>query len=149
MKKLGLSLCLLTCWAVWQVAAEEGAWTTDLPKAQAQAKAEKKMVLMDFNGSDWCPPCKALRKNVLNSQTFQDFAKANLVLVDVDFPHGKQQTEELKKANEALSQKFNIDGFPTVIVLSSDGKELKRIVGYEGQSAKELVGELQKLKSQT
>ena len=71
------------------------------------------------------------------------------VLVDVDFPHGKQQTEELKKANEALSQKFNIDGFPTVIVLSSDGKELKRMVGYDGQNAKEFVAELQKLKKQT
>src|SRR5438105_7436436 len=137
MKKIGIGL--LTCCALLQADAQESQWLTDLSKAQAQAKRENKMVLMDFNGSDWCPPCKALRKNVLNSQTFQDFAKANLVLVDVDFPHGKQQTEELKKANEALSQKFNIDGFPTVIVLSSDGKELKRMVGYDGQNAKEFV----------
>src|SRR5215467_7147839 len=115
MKKI--ALCLVACWAVWQVSAEEGAWLTDLSKAQTQAKAEKKLVLMDFNGSDWCPPCKALRKNVLNSQTFQNFAKANLVLVDVDFPHGKQQTEELKKANEALAKKFGVEAFPTIIVL--------------------------------
>jgi protein disulfide-isomerase len=149
MKRILLSLCLLTGWAVWQVHAEERAWLTDLSKAQSQAKTEKKMVLMDFNGSDWCPPCKALRKNVLNSQTFMDFAKDNLVLVDVDFPHHKAQTEEVKKANEALSSKFNIEGFPTVIVLSSDGKELKKIVGYDGQSAKEFVAELAKLKNQT
>ena len=70
---------------------------TDFSKAQTQAKAEKKMVLMDFNGSDWCPPCKALRKNVLNTQTFLDFAKDNFMLVDVDFPHAKDQTEELKR----------------------------------------------------
>jgi len=140
-------MCLLACWAVWQVRADEGAWTTDLAKAQAQAKAEKKLVLMDFNGSDWCPPCKALRKTVLDSQTFIDFAKNNLVLVDVDFPHQKQLTEELKQANKALSEKYGIEGLPTVIVLSSDGKELKKMVGYDGQSAKDFVAELEKLKS--
>jgi protein disulfide-isomerase len=134
---------------VWQVSAEEGNWITDLPKAQAQAKAEKKMVLMDFNGSDWCPPCKALRKNVLNSPAFLEFAKDNLVLVDLDFPTHKQQAEELKKSNRALSDKYHIEGYPTVIVLSGDGKELKKIVGYdEGKSAKDFIAELQKLKSQ-
>jgi len=146
MKKI--AACLLACWTVLQVGAgEEGAWVTDFSKAQVQAKAEKKMVLMDFNGSDWCPPCKALRKNVLNTQTFMDFAKDNLILVDVDFPHAKVQTEELKKANQALSSKFKIEGYPTVIVLSSDGKELKKVVGYDGQGAKDFVAELQKLKS--
>jgi thiol-disulfide isomerase/thioredoxin len=88
--KRKIAACLLACWTVLQVGAgEEGAWVTDFAKAQTQAKAEKKMVLMDFNGSDWCPPCKALRKNVLNTQTFLDFAKDNLILVDVDFPHAK------------------------------------------------------------
>ena len=147
MKKI--ALCLLASWAVWQVSAEEGAWQTDFSKAQARARSEKKMVLMDFNGSDWCPPCKALRKTVLNSEEFKDFAKDNLVLVDVDFPHQKQQTEELKKANKALAEKFSIEGYPTVIVLSPDGKELKKMVGYDGQSAKEFIADLQKLKSQS
>src|SRR5437879_5747959 len=84
MKKIALSL--LVCWAVWHVNGAEEGWLTNLAKAQAQAKADHKMVLMDFNGSDWCPPCKALRKNVLSSQEFMNYAKKNLVLVDVDFP---------------------------------------------------------------
>jgi thioredoxin-related protein len=145
MKKLAVGL--IACWTVWQVSAEEGSWLTDFTKAQAQAKAEKKMILMDFNGSDWCPPCKVLRKEVLDSQTFRDFAKDNLVLVDVDFPHAKAQTEEQKKANEALQHKFKVEGFPTIIILGSDGKELKKTEGYEGQSPKEFVAELKKLKS--
>jgi thioredoxin-related protein len=107
------------------------------------------MVLMDFNGSDWCPPCKALRKNVLNTQAFLDFAKNNLVLVDVDFPNYKQQTEELKRANRALANRYKIEGYPTVIVLSSDGKELKKLDGYDGQNAKDFVAELQKLKNES
>ena len=146
MKKI--ALCLLASWVVWQAGAAEEDWLTDLSKAQVKAKAEKKMVLMDFNGSDWCPPCKALRKNVLTSKAFVDFAKDNLVLVDVDFPHQKQQSEELKKANEELSKKYNVEGFPTVIVLSSGGKELTKKVGYDGQNAKDFIAELQKLKNE-
>jgi thioredoxin-related protein len=144
MKKI--ALCLLACWTVWQVSAAEEGWTTDLAKAKAEAKAQNKMVLMDFTGSDWCPPCKALHKNVLTSKEFKDFADKNLVLVEVDFPRNKEQSAELKKANRKLSEQFEIRGYPPIIVLSSDGKELKKQVGYGGQSAKDFVAELEKLK---
>ena len=56
-------------------------WLTDFPKAQAQAKAEHKNILLDFTGSDWCPPCNVLRKEVYNTQEFADYARTNLVLV--------------------------------------------------------------------
>ncbi len=147
MKKIGV--CLLAAWAVWQASAAESDWLTDFSKAQAQAKAEKKMVLMDFNGSDWCPPCKALHKTVLSSPEFLDFAKKNLVLVDVDFPRQKKQPEELKKANQALAEKFGIEGYPTIVILSSNGKELKKSVGYGGESAKDFVANLEKLKNES
>jgi thioredoxin-related protein len=144
MKKIAIGL-IAVC-ALLRAGAEESLWLTDLPKAQAQAKKENKLVLMDFNGSDWCPPCKALRKNVLSSEAFLEFARKNLVLVDVDFPRQKKQREEVRKANEALSDKFGISVFPTVIVLSSDGKELKRTEGYGGESTKTFIAELEKLK---
>ena len=143
MKKIALSL--LVCWAVWQVNAAEEGWLTDFSKAKAQAKADHKMVLMDFNGSDWCPPCKALRKNVLSSPEFTDYAKKNLVLVDVDFPTHKELPADQKQANNALAQKFGVENFPTVVVLNSDGKEIKKSVGYDGQNAKQFIAELQKL----
>ena len=103
---------------------------------------------MDFNGSDWCPPCKALRKNVFSSQEFLDYAKNHLVLVDVDFPHEKKQSAEQKKANEKLAQKYSVEGFPTVVVLNRDGKQLKKSVGYGGESPKEFISELQKLQTE-
>jgi len=143
MKKIVLSL--LACCVVGQICKAEEGWSTDLPKAQAEAKADHKLVLMDFNGSDWCPPCKALRKNVLSSAEFVEYAKKNLVLVDVDFPHHKELPKPQKNANEALAQKYGIEGFPTVIVLNSNGKEIKKSVGYDGQSAKDFIAELQKL----
>ena len=139
---------LLAAWAVWQVHAADDLWLTDLPKAQARAKMENKMVLIDFNGSDWCPPCKALKKNVLSSQEFIDYAKKNLVLVDVDFPHNKEQSAELKKANQALGEKYSVEGLPTVVLLSSEGKELSKKAGYGGQDTKGFIADLEKLKKQ-
>ena len=126
--------------------AGEDAWLTDVPKAMEQAKSQKKLVLLDFTGSDWCPPCKALHKNVLTSEEFSKFAKDNLVLVDLDFPKAKPQSDELKAANKELSKKYGIKGFPTIIVLDADGKELFRKVGYGGTPAAEYVADLAKLK---
>jgi thioredoxin-related protein len=120
-------------------------WVTDLPKAQAQAKKEKKLVLIDFTGSDWCPPCKALKKDVFSSKEFLDYAKDKFVLVEIDFPNSKPQSAELKKANKALSEKYKIEGFPTVVVLDADGKELKKEVGYSGEKPKEYIAMLDKL----
>src|SRR5438876_9375189 len=122
MKRIAFGL--LACCLLLQARAGEGVWLTDLSKAQWQAKAENKLVLMDFNGSDWCPPCKQLKKNVLSTSEFEKFAKDHLVLVDVDFPRSKEQPKALKDANEKLQQKFNIEGYPTIIVLDGDGKQL-------------------------
>src|SRR3954452_14411391 len=123
MKKIGL--CLVAAFALVQaVSGAEATWMTDLAKATAAAKQDQKMVLLDFTGSDWCPPCKALHKNVLTSKEFSDFAKDNLVLVEVDFPRSKKQSAELKKANKALQEQFSVTGYPTIVVLDPDGKEL-------------------------
>ncbi len=144
MKKI--TICILLCLTVLQLRAAEGQWLTDLAKAQAKAKAEKKLVLLDFTGSDWCPPCKALHKNVLTAKEFIDFAGKHLVLVELDFPNSKPQSEELKKANKALSEKFKIEGFPTVIVLDGEGKELSRETGYGGTPAKDYIAKLEQVR---
>ena len=140
------ALLFTFAFATAQLLASDGAWHTDLPKALEQAKVEKKMVLMDFTGSDWCPPCKNLHKTVLTSEDFSKFAKDNLVLVELDFPKSVPQTPELKAANTELSKKFGIRGYPTIIMLDADGKELFRKVGYSGTPAKEYVAELAKAK---
>ncbi len=143
-----LTIGLIAICSLAQVRAEELQWLTDLPKAQAQAKKENKLVYIDFNGSDWCRPCMELRK-VISSPEFVRYAQTNLVMVDIDFPHGKEQPAELKKANEALQEKYNIEGFPTTIILNGNGKELNRDVGFGGKNAKELIADLEKLRKQT
>lgn len=145
MRKFGFSL--VAALVVTQAAlAAEGTWLTDFTKAQETAKQEKKLLLMDFTGSDWCPPCKLLHSTVFTSKEFNEFAKNNLILVLVDFPNGKPISAEQRKANNALAQKFNVRVFPTVVVLDGDGKKISFEQGYDGQSAKDFVAHLEKLK---
>jgi protein disulfide-isomerase len=126
MKKL--IIVMVAALAVFTASA--GEWLTDLAKGQEQAKKENKLVLMDFTGSDWCGWCIKFKKDVLDTKEFKDYADKNLVLVEVDFPHNKAQSAELKKANEALGSKYGVDGYPTFVVLDAAGKEVGRQVGY-------------------
>src|SRR5437667_5690546 len=108
MKKIAIGL--FACLALLQVGAEELNWLTDLAKAQAQAKKENKLVMLDFTGSDWCGWCIKLNKDVFSTQEFADYAKKNLVLVEVDFPKRKTLSADQKKANQALAEKYKIQG---------------------------------------
>jgi len=127
MKKLLLTL--LAALALWPAAAAEAVWQTDLPKALAQAKAEKKLVFLDFTGSDWCEPCQMLVTNIFSQPEFVTYAATNLVLVEVDFPLKRPQTDAVKTANLALAKQFNVDGYPTLIALKADGAEIWRNAG--------------------
>src|SRR5437588_575571 len=114
MKKMAIGL--IAGLALLQAGAAESQWLTDLPKAQAKAKEEKKLVMLDFTGSDWCGWCIKLHKEVFSKPEFAEYAKKNLVLVEVDFPRQKEQPAELKKANQKLQEKYKIEGYPTLVV---------------------------------
>lgn len=110
--------------------AADAAWGTNYEKALAQAKAENKAVLLDFTGSDWCGYCIKMVKDTLGKKEFAEYAAKHLVLVEVDFPNGKAQTDEVKKQNAELGKKFGVQGYPTFLLLDKDGKELGRQRGY-------------------
>jgi protein disulfide-isomerase len=105
-------------------------WFKNLETALEIAKVEKKAVLINFTGSDWCPWCWRLRDEVFVQKEFADYAKESLILVELDFPRNLQQTEETKQYNQTLSKKYSIRAFPTVLVLNADGKLLLQ-TGYE------------------
>ncbi len=107
----------------------ENKWSTDFAEASAKAKAENKYMLLDFSGSDWCGWCIKLDKEVFSKPEFQEFAAKNLVLVMLDFPQKKPQSEAVKAQNEKLSKQYGIEGFPTVLILNSEGKLVEQ-AGY-------------------
>lgn len=143
MKKL--MIALLACGALLQTGAAELKWNTSLPQAQAKAKKENKLVMLDFTGSDWCVWCKKLNAEIFSQPEFVQYAEKNLVPVEVDFPRTKQQSAEQKKANEALQEKYKIQGYPTVIVLDGNGKKVGEL-GYTEGGPKAFIAELEKIK---
>jgi phage shock protein E len=123
-------------------------WLTNLPQAQARAKAEGKSVLLFFHGSDWCPPCIEMQHQVLESPAFAQYARRALVLVDVDFPEKSSQNEGLMRANVALKSKFNlsqesVEGIPTIVLLNEAGETVFQETGYAGGGTAEVIPKLQ------
>ena len=120
-------------------------WSDDYEKSLAAAKTEKKLVLLDFTGSDWCGWCMKLNKEVFSRQEFKDYAKDKLELVEVDFPQTKRQTKKVKDQNAKLQKQFAIQGYPTIIVLDSDGKKIGQL-GYMEGGPSAFLGKLDSLK---
>ncbi|HEV7405496.1 MAG TPA: thioredoxin family protein [Chthoniobacteraceae bacterium] len=111
-------------------AAPPAGWTDDFDKAVEKAKAEKKNVLLDFTGSDWCGFCLKLDKEVFATPKFKAWAQKNVVLVQVDFPHTKKLSAKVTKQNAALEAKYPAGGYPTIVIINPDGNALVKKVGY-------------------
>ena len=128
----------------------EVVWLTDFEAAKKQAAKEKKTILMFFTGSDWCGWCKKLHADVLEKKDFQEFAKDNVILLELDFPSSIPQSDELKKQNKALGEKFKVSGYPTMVLVASDGeKEIERMVGYDAELVKKLKKAVKKTATAT
>ena len=136
-----LSLALVTSTAAFAAAG----WDDDYEKALAQAKAEKKMVVLDFTGSDWCGWCIKLDKEVFSKKEFKHYATDNLVLVGVDFPQTMRLPKKTVEQNEKLQKEHGIRGYPTIIVLDSEGKKVGQL-GYMEGGPQPFIAKLDELK---
>jgi thiol:disulfide interchange protein len=114
-------------------------WGDDLAKALVQAKSQNKPVLVEFTGSDWCPPCKMMRTNVFSKQEFVAAAAKKFILVEIDMPRGDK---EVAKKNQPTVEKYRIDGFPTVILLDAAGKEFSRFYASEHPKTEDFLKRL-------
>jgi protein disulfide-isomerase len=124
--------------------AKEG-WTENLEQAQAQAKSEHKKLLLDFTGSDWCGWCIKLDREVFSQTEFKEYASKHLVLVELDFPRTKKQASDVKQQNAALAKKYSIQGYPTIVVLSADGRKRGEL-GYVEGGPRAFIRELEKVR---
>ncbi|MDP7050868.1 MAG: thioredoxin fold domain-containing protein [Verrucomicrobiota bacterium] len=122
--------------------ADEG-WLVDFEKAKVQAVKEGKPILMEFTGSDWCPPCKALHKNVLVKDVFKKEMPKHFVLLKLDSPRDKsKQTPEEIEQYKKLSKEYKITGVPSILLADTAGKVFYRTSGYGGQTAKVWVDDM-------
>lgn len=137
----GVALFLLLSAAAF---SQTRTWLQDYDKASALAKSSNKILLIDFSGSDWCPWCIRLDKEVFIKTAFKNYARKNLVLMLADFPNHKELSRKIREQNDALAEKYGIEGYPTVILLSPKG-ELVGQTGYQEGGAEAYVKHLKEI----
>ncbi len=99
-------------------------WVKNITQAKVLAIEKKVPILLVFSGSDWCIPCMKLKKQILLTDTFSNYAKEHFVLLNLDFPRkskNKLPTDQ-QAHNDQLASIYNNQGFfPLVVIINSDG----------------------------
>lgn len=123
-------------------AGHEG-WVVDFEVAKKTASAEKKDILMEFTGSDWCPPCKQLYANVISTDMFKEQAPQSFTLLLLDNPRDKSHQTEAEQAQYTrMAAEYGIEGVPTIILADAEGKPYAKLVGYGGDTPEVYIAKL-------
>ncbi|MDL5053642.1 thioredoxin family protein [Oscillatoria laete-virens NRMC-F 0139] len=126
-----------------------GTWMTSYPQALQIAQRTNRPILLLFTGSDWCPPCKMLDKDVFNTSAFLNYARDNYILVKADFPRKHKLSASQEQANHELAGKFGINGYPSVFLLTPQGANTGPKMGaYQGDNLKIYLDAMQKFKTE-
>jgi thioredoxin-related protein len=120
-------------------------WTTNYDQAKQEARVSRKLVLLDFTGSDWCGWCKLLDKEIFSQPEFKEYASKNLVLVEIDFPKMKPMPAAMRTANVRLAERYHVRGFPTIVVLNSDGEKVGEL-GYMQGGPEAFIAKLETMR---
>ena len=127
------------------LAGGEG-WTSDFEAAKKQATEAKKDLLIDFTGSDWCGWCIKLNDEVFKHDAFKDGVKDTFVLVEIDSPQDKSKlSEETQKQNKELGEKYQIEGYPTILLTDAEGRPYAS-TGYQEGGPEKYVAHLNELR---
>jgi len=89
-------------------------WYTDVNKAAEVSNKTKKPIFGFFTGSDWCIWCHRMEANVFAKAGFKEWAKKNVILLELDFPRNKKLPDAIVQQNNGLQQAFQVQGYPTV-----------------------------------
>ncbi|HEV57230.1 MAG TPA: DUF255 domain-containing protein [Phycisphaerales bacterium] len=104
-----------------QIADNE--WTMNFEAAKAKAAAQKKHLLINFGGSDWCGWCIRLDAEVFGKEEFRRQAGKHFVLVNLDYPQDAQKlSPEIRQQNARLAEHYRIEGYPTVLLTDAAGR---------------------------
>ncbi len=132
MKKLSvfIFICLLAGLRVFSQGVNFEKLT--LREALNKAKAEKKLVFLDCY-TTWCGPCIYMINNVFPQKEAGDFFNKHFVNVKFDMEKGE---------GIEIKNKFQVQGYPTFLILTPEGDEQYRIVG--GGELKDFIKKIER-----
>lgn len=99
------------------------------------AKVERKLVFIDFY-TDWCGPCKMMARDVFPQKNVGDYFNAHFVCIKLNAEKGE---------GKDYAKHFKIDGYPSFLVVNTDGKEVGRYVG--GSSADKFIDKIEAIRN--
>lgn len=145
MKTRLLVLLLLAGLRVLGAGSTPTGFIDDYDLALARAKAEKKIVLADFSGSDWCFWCQRLDKEIFTQEAFIASATNRFVLLMVDSPRDKTRlSDKARTQNPKLVKRYKVTGYPTVLLLDGEGQILGE-TGFVGGGPEKYLAHLQEM----
>ncbi len=111
-------------------AVASGTWSTNPAEAMQQAAAQKKGVMLEFTGSDWCGACISQKTQAFSLPKVQEAIGRSFIPVELDFPRKKQQDEQTRATFNSYKKSYDITGFPSLIFTDAQGRPVHTIVGY-------------------
>lgn len=120
-------------------------WMTNYEQAVNQAKSTSKPIVLFFTGSDWCSWCIKLERESLDTREFAMAVGDRFIFVKLDFPVNSPLPSNIASQNKQLQKKFNVRGFPTLVIL--DPNQLTQIgtTGYRAGGGRAYADHLLKI----
>ncbi|MBS4163501.1 Uncharacterized protein PRO82_000804 [Candidatus Protochlamydia amoebophila] len=115
-------------------------WITNYHEAVAQSQSTGKPILLLFTGTNWCPACMKLEKEVLTKPEFAQGVGNQFIFFKAEFPdYGEDAI--MSSPYSTLLHRYNINAFPTLVVINASG-QLLFTVNYKAGGPAVYINEL-------
>ncbi len=135
---LGISSLHLQSAAHDQTSPAQLVWHVDYKEAVKKSRDSELPLLIFFSGSDWNGSCMKIRKEVLTSLEFAQKILGKFICLEVDFPRHFEQSKALRLQNNELKVKYKVEEFPSLLVISHDGREIYRMGSFGNETGRNL-----------
>ncbi len=107
--------------------------------AMIECREDGKHLLIAFLGTGWSMSSDRLQKRILENPVFQEYAKKELVVLQLQARRKPPLSKEETKVFQKWVARFDIMTYPTLILIAPDGQEVFRH-GYKELDAEDYVG---------